>query len=276
MCGICGCGPDGASHHHHHHHDEHEHEHVLPDGRVIRHSHHHDGDVIDFAAQPVLASDGRRVLAVQRDILEANADHADRNRAIFARRGVLALNLISSPGAGKTTLLVETLKALEGRRAAVIEGDQATDLDGARIRATGTPAIQINTGKACHLDARMIAEAAMRLELAPNSLLFIENVGNLVCPAGFDLGEGARVVLASVTEGEDKPLKYPEAFASADLMLVTKIDLVDALGFDVDALVANARRVNPGLRTLRVSARSGAGMADWLGWLAQRPVTARG
>jgi hydrogenase nickel incorporation protein HypB len=298
MCGICGCdAPRGAhqdhDHHQHHHGHEHEHEHVLPDGTVVRHVHRHDShghhhhaappaasvavatDVLDYSRQGVPVSDGSRLVAVQRDILEKNDGYARFNRTVFEARGVLALNLISSPGAGKTTLLVETLKALAGRiPAAVIEGDQATDLDGARIRATGTPAMQVNTGKACHLDARMVGDAAARLDPQRGSVLFIENVGNLVCPAGFDLGERAKVVLASVTEGEDKPLKYPDAFAAADLALITKTDLSGVLGFDVEALKANARRVNPRIEVIEVSARSGDGLQDWLGWLDARRMPA--
>jgi hydrogenase nickel incorporation protein HypB len=310
MCGICGCdapagaahdhqhdhGHDHRGHNHHHHHDhghdhdhDHDHEHVLPDGTVIRHSHGHDhghshghhhpspakasasADVLDYSRQGVPVSDGSRLVAVQRDILEKNDGYAGFNRTVFEARAILALNLISSPGAGKTTLLVETLKRLAGQvPAAVIEGDQATDLDGARIRATGTPAIQVNTGKACHLDARMVGDAAARLNPARGSVLFIENVGNLVCPAGFDIGERCKIVLASVTEGEDKPLKYPDIFAVSDLVLITKTDLAAVLEFDVAALIANARRVNPRIEVIEVSARSGEGMEAWLAWLAAR------
>jgi hydrogenase nickel incorporation protein HypB len=281
MCGICGCdAPAGVHDHHHHDHDHHhgEHEHVLADGTVVRHAHHDQShhhhpapDTLDYSRQGVPVSDGARLVAVQRDILEKNDGYAGFNRTVFEAREVLALNLISSPGAGKTTLLVETLKRLSGSvPAAVIEGDQATDLDGARIRATGTPAIQVNTGKACHLDARMVGDAAARLGLARGSVLFIENVGNLVCPAGFDLGERAKVVLASVTEGEDKPLKYPDIFAASDLALITKTDLAGVLEFDTATLVANARRVNPRIEVIEVSARSGEGMEAWLGWLAAR------
>lgn len=300
MCGICGCdapasegthhhehGHDhGHDHHHgHHHHDHdhgHEHEHVMPDGSVVRHSHAParpaaSADVLDYAGRGVPVSDGARLVAVQRDILEKNDGYAGFNRTVFEARQVLALNLISSPGAGKTTLLVETLRRLAGRApVAVIEGDQATDLDGARIRETGTAAIQVNTGKACHLDARMVGDAAARLNLARGSVLFIENVGNLVCPAGFDLGERSKVVLASVTEGEDKPLKYPDIFAASDLALITKTDLSEVLGFDVEALKANARRVNPRIEILEVSARSGAGVDAWIDWMLARRAPAAG
>jgi hydrogenase nickel incorporation protein HypB len=229
---------------------------------------------LDYAGKGVPVSDPRRLVAVQRDILERNDGHARFNRTVFEARGILALNLISSPGAGKTTLLVETLKRLAGTGCAVIEGDQATDLDGARIRATGTPAIQVNTGKACHLDARMVGDAAARLDLDAGATLFIENVGNLVCPAGFDLGERCKIVLASVTEGEDKPLKYPDIFAASELALITKTDLAEVLEFDVAALIANARRINPRIEVIEISARSGAGMDAWLAWLAARRAPA--
>ena len=182
--------------------------------------------------------------------------------------GVLALNLVSSPGSGKTTLLVETIKRLKGELpVAVIEGDQQTSMDAERIRATGAPAIQINTGKGCHLDAHMTGHAVEHLKPGLGSVLFIENVGNLVCPAMFDLGEEHRVVLVSVTEGEDKPLKYPDMIRSSRLMLITKVDLLPHLDFDVDALAANARKINPGIRILKVSARTGEGMDAWVGFI---------
>jgi hydrogenase nickel incorporation protein HypB len=183
---------------------------------------------------------------------------------------VLALNLVSSPGSGKTTLLVRTLQALKGRwPLAVIEGDQETDNDAAKVRATGVPAVQVNTGKGCHLDARMVFRSFETLPIPKGGVLFIENVGNLVCPAGFDLGEAHKVVVASVTEGEDKPLKYPNMFAAADLMLVSKVDLLPHLRFDIDALIANARRVNPQIDVLQVSAQSGVGMDAWMEWIAR-------
>ncbi len=175
---------------------------------------------------------------------------------------------MSSPGAGKTSLLVQTLKELADiSPVAVIEGDQATAHDAERIRACGVPAVQINTGKGCHLDAEMIEQALPELALPDGGILFIENVGNLVCPAGFDLGEGWKVVIASVTEGEDKPLKYPGMFAACDLMLVSKCGLLQALRFDVDRLEANARRVKPEIDILRVSVETPDGLASWLDWL---------
>lgn len=214
----------------------------------------------------------RRMLEVEIDVLDKNNRIAARNRARFAARQQLVLNLVSSPGSGKTTLLTETLLRLKNRLpCAVIEGDQQTVNDAARIRATGTPAIQVNTGKGCHLDAQMIADAAPRLPLGEQGILFIENVGNLVCPASFDLGERHKVAVLSVTEGEDKPLKYPHMFAAASLMLLNKVDLLPYLNFDVEQCIAYAREVNPEIEILLVSATKGDGMDAWLEWLeAQR------
>ena len=214
----------------------------------------------------------RRMLEVEIDVLDKNNRIAARNRARFAARQQLVLNLVSSPGSGKTTLLTETLLRLKNRLpCAVIEGDQQTVNDAARIRATGTPAIQVNTGKGCHLDAQMIADAAPRLPLAEQGILFIENVGKLVCPASFDLGERHKVAVLSVTEGEDKPLKYPHMFAAASLMLLNKVDLLPYLNFDVEQCIAYAREVNPEIEILLVSATKGDGMDAWLEWLeAQR------
>jgi hydrogenase nickel incorporation protein HypB len=211
-----------------------------------------------------------RLIRMEADLLSKNDALASRNRAHFAAHGVLALNLVSSPGSGKTTLLVRTIEALKARghtALAVIEGDQQTSVDAERIRATGVPAVQVNTGKGCHLDASMVGMAFDRLHALSDGVLFIENVGNLVCPAGFDLGEAHKVVLASVTEGEDKPLKYPDIFAAAALMLVSKCDLLPHLDFDVALLVANARRVSPGIAVIAVSTRSGEGLAAWLDWI---------
>ncbi|WP_414164633.1 hydrogenase nickel incorporation protein HypB [Superficieibacter sp. BNK-5] len=214
----------------------------------------------------------RRMLEVEINVLDKNNRLAARNRARFAELGQLVLNLVSSPGSGKTTLLTETLLRLKDRvPCAVIEGDQQTVNDAARIRATGTPAIQVNTGKGCHLDAQMIADAAPRLPLEKGGILFIENVGNLVCPASFDLGERGKVAVLSVTEGEDKPLKYPHMFAAASLMLLNKVDLLPYLTFDVEKCIAAAREVNPAIEIMLISATSGEGMENWLNWLeAQR------
>lgn len=210
-------------------------------------------------------------MQVERDILEKNDRFAGANRRRFAEARALALNLVSSPGAGKTTLLVKTLEDLRGTvPVAVVEGDQQTRLDAQRIAATGVPAVQVNTGTMCHLDAQMVGDALDRVPIPERGILFVENVGNLVCPAGFDLGEAAKVVLVSVTEGEDKPLKYPYMFRAARLVLVTKVDLLPHLDFDVAALEDNVRLVNPGAGVLRVSARSGEGLDGWYRWLDAR------
>ena len=244
MCGVCGCSEgevrvEAAAHHVHHH------------------------------PQPLRDDPAERahLVSVEQDILAKNDALAGKNRAHFASHRVLALNLVSSPGAGKTTLLVKTLEQLlPEATVAVIEGDQETSADADRIRSTGAPAVQVNTGKGCHLDADMIDRAFHQLHFN-NGVLFIENVGNLVCPAGFDLGEAHKVVIASVTEGEDKPLKYPNMFAAASLMLVSKVDLLPHLQFDLEQLIANARRVNPGIAVIQVSATSGEGMERWLKWV---------
>ncbi|CNH44059.1 hydrogenase nickel incorporation protein HypB [Yersinia pekkanenii] len=214
----------------------------------------------------------RRLLQIEQDVLSKNNQLARHNREHFVKQHILALNLVSSPGSGKTTLLTTTLQRLSGQvPCAVIEGDQQTTHDAERIRATGVPAIQVNTGKGCHLDAQMVHDAAHRLDLIEGSLLFIENVGNLVCPASFDLGERHKVAVLSVTEGEDKPLKYPHMFAASTLMIINKIDLLPYLDFDIDQCIAYARQVNPDIQVIALSASSGAGMELWLEWLeAQR------
>jgi hydrogenase nickel incorporation protein HypB len=238
--------------------------------------HHH----LHFGAGPARAHvpgmNQGEMLRIERDILGKNDRLAAANRAALAAHGILALNLVSSPGSGKTSLLVRTLQTLAGRiPAAVIEGDQQTEFDAERIRATGVAALQINTGKGCHLDADMIARALPRLALADGGLLFIENVGNLVCPAAFDLGEAHKVVILSVTEGEDKPLKYPDMFAAADLMLLNKVDLLPYLHFDVARAIGYALRVNPRLQVIQTSATSGEGLDEWLAWLETRLADTR-
>lgn len=211
------------------------------------------------------------MVKIEQDILGYNNGYAAENRAMFEENGILALNLVSSPGSGKTTLLCRTIADLKDRHSiAVIEGDQQTSNDADRIRATGAKALQVNTGKGCHLDAHMVGHATEKLEPAEDSLLFIENVGNLVCPAAFDLGEAAKVVILSVTEGEDKPVKYPDMFAAAEVMILNKIDLLPYLSFDVEQCVAYARRVNPGIGVLKVSATSGEGLEDWYRWIGDR------
>jgi hydrogenase nickel incorporation protein HypB len=245
---------------------------VHEQGATPEHGHTDAQNAIDFGAGPAGAHapglSQSRMVRIERDILAKNNDYAGENRRYFSKRGIFALNLVSSPGSGKTTLLVKTIAALNGAQAlAVIEGDQQTDNDAARIRAAGAPALQINTGKGCHLDAHMVGQALQRLALGEDSLLLIENVGNLVCPAGFDLGEAHKVVIFSVTEGEDKPLKYPDMFRAADLMLLSKCDLLPHLDFDADLAVANARRVNPDIGVIRVSAASGEGLEQWREWI---------
>ncbi len=211
------------------------------------------------------------MVRIEQDILAKNDQYAAANRSWFRAKGILVLNLVSSPGSGKTSLLTRSILDLKGRYPlAVIEGDQQTSHDADRIRATGVPALQINTGKGCHLDAHMVGHAIESLGLAEKSLLFIENVGNLVCPAAFDLGEAHKVAILSVTEGEDKPLKYPDMFHAADLMILNKIDLLPYLDFDMARCLDYARRVNPGIEILQVSARSGEGLDAWYAWLRAR------
>lgn len=278
MCNVCGCGhgevrvEGGDKIHHHEHHHNNEHGHHSHDHDRGHDHHHHHGDVHDYGAGPagmsVAGMSQSRMITLEKDILAKNNTYAAANRAYFADRGILALNLVSSPGSGKTSLLVRTIELLGGRHAAyVVEGDQQTSADAERIRATGAPAIQINTGKGCHLDGHMVGHALEHLQPAAASVVFIENVGNLVCPAAFDLGEAHKVAILSVTEGEDKPLKYPDMFAASDLVLVNKIDLLQHLDFDIDAAIANARKVNPAIKVLKVSARTGEGLEAWLAWI---------
>ncbi len=273
MCTTCGCG---AGEVHIESHGPHEHEHVGEDGKVYRHvhdhAHEHTHGSLHFglgaARSHAPGMTQARMVQIERDILTKNNDYATQNRRAFEDKGILALNLVSSPGSGKTTLLVKTIEAMQGRQPlAVVEGDQQTANDAERIRATGAPAIQINTGKGCHLDAHMVGRALEKLALSDHSVLFIENVGNLVCPAAFDLGEAAKVAILSVTEGEDKPLKYPDMFQAAQLMLLNKCDLLPYLSFDVARAEENARRVNPAIEIIRISATSGDGMDEWLAWI---------
>lgn len=301
MCGVCGCGQadnrvedlhrlvphdvsaglDGTltvetgTHRHgsanHHDHaadgdDHHAQEHTHADGTTHSHSpaHAHSHD----AAPASAGGTATRLIHVEQEILARNDAIAAENRRAFHAARALVLNLVSSPGSGKTALLVDTLKRIGTAYAvAVIEGDQETTTDADRIRSTGAPAIQVNTGKGCHLDADLVRTAMARLGVPQAGILFIENVGNLVCPAGFDLGEAQKIVIVSVTEGEDKPLKYAGMFAAASLMVVTKCDLLPHLDFDIDRLIANARRINPAIRVLRLSVKNGDGMDRWMHWL---------
>lgn len=217
--------------------------------------------------------DSRRV-QIEIDLLAKNNAYAADNRRYFQQYNIVALNLLSSPGSGKTTLLTRTITDMKERfPIAVIEGDQQTSRDAERIRATGVKAVQINTGKGCHLDGHMIGHAVGELQLEADSVLFIENVGNLVCPASFDLGEAYKVVILSVTEGEDKPLKYPDMFAAADLMILNKIDLLPYVEFDVEQCIEYARRVKPRIEVLQLSATTGVGMGQWHGWIEQQRLT---
>ena len=273
MCGICGCGDTGEHHYDHEHEHEHEHGH----GHGHGHDHGHDhGHAPEHAHAHAAGLAPARMVRVEQDIMTANQRHADANRTYFAERGIFVVNLVSSPGSGKTSLLVRTVAALKAEMpVAVIEGDQQTEFDAERIRAAGAPAWQINTGKACHLDAHMVGHALEHLPSLEGGILFIENVGNLVCPAGFDLGEAHKVVILSVTEGEDKPLKYPHMFHAADLMLVNKIDLLPHVACDMELILAGALRVNPAIGSVAVSAATGEGFGAWLDWLRQGRERAR-
>ena len=266
MCTVCGCGEgettiEGEEQGHHHHHHDHG------------HHHHHGHDAVhDYGQGPAHAHapglSQARMVQIEEDILGKNNRYAAANRGWFAERRILALNLVSSPGSGKTTLLVRSIEALKDELGlSVIEGDQQTANDANRIRETGVGALQINTGKGCHLDAHMIGHALDSLKPEDGSVLFIENVGNLVCPAAFDLGEAHKVAILSVTEGEDKPIKYPDMFHAADLVLLNKIDLLPYVDFDVDKCIAYARRINPGIKVLQVSATTGEGMDNWYQWV---------
>ena len=256
--------------HVHQHADGTWHSHVHDGGSAQQGHGHAHADVAGgaFGAAHAAGMTPERMVRIEQDILAKNNAYAADNRRLLADHGVFALNLVSSPGSGKTTLLVRTIEALRGRLpVAVVEGDQQTSLDADRVRATGAPAVQVNTGKGCHLDAHMVGQALATLRPVDDSLLLIENVGNLVCPAAFDLGEAHKVVILSVTEGEDKPLKYPNMFRAADLMLLNKVDLLPHLSFDVERCIGYARRVNPNIEVMQVSATHGAGMDAWLVWL---------
>ena len=297
MCTTCGCGEGetriegdaerGHVHRHadgtvhtHTHFGEHAHDGAQAAGEAPHYRLVSDAGALHFgtgaAGTHAPGMSQTRMVRIEQDILAKNDAYARENRSRFAMRGVFALNLVSSPGSGKTTLLVKTVEALCARLPiAVIEGDQQTSRDADRIRATGAPAVQINTGKGCHLDALMVQTALERLALPDGGVLMIENVGNLVCPASFDLGEAHKVVVLSVTEGEDKPLKYPAMFHAASVMLLNKIDLLPHVEFDVARCVEYAQRINPGIRVIQVSATRGQGMGEWLAWLEQGAAEVR-
>lgn len=300
MCTVCGCSDnpkiDGKAHGHSHSHththdhshgdlshshphshshaqghaqgqghDHGDHAHPHAHGADHDHGHHHYGAGAAGVSVPGMSQS--RLIEIETDILAKNNAYAASNRRVLTALEAFAVNLVSSPGSGKTTLLCRSIEALGDQPLAVIEGDQQTSNDAERIRATGARAVQVNTGKGCHLDGHMVGHAMDELRLVPQSLLFIENVGNLVCPAGFDLGEDAKVAILSVTEGEDKPLKYPDMFTAAKLAILNKVDLAPHCDADLDAYEANLRRINPEIKVLRVSARTGEGMDAWLDWL---------
>jgi hydrogenase nickel incorporation protein HypB len=282
MCTTCGCGGNHAvietittPHYRHAERATATGPYVLgwdfhPGGRWQSQAH---------AAEPMspapFGSAQPRTIEVDRDVLERNNALAECNRHWLAERGILLVNLMSSPGSGKTTILTRTIAAWNRRTpVGVIEGDRQTSLDAERIRATGVPALQVNTGRGCHLDACMVGAAIAELDPPPGSLLFIENVGNLVCPSAFKLGETLRVVILSVTEDEDKPLKYPDMFATADLLLINKVDLAPSVKFDLARAIGHAQRVRPGLEAITLSAKTGVGFARWLDWL-ERGVAAQ-
>jgi hydrogenase nickel incorporation protein HypB len=289
MCATCGCSDDSearltdlrtgesvvlsastdfdhshAGHFDHHHPDHHHnhHNHHAP-GELGHHHHHHD-------ESHAHAHHHGTVISLEQEVLAKNNRMAERVRGWLAGRNILALNLVSSPGAGKTTLLEQTIRDLSAEvPLSVIEGDQQTLNDAQRIQATGCRVVQINTGTACHLDASMMTRALQQLDPPRDSVVMIENVGNLVCPALFDLGELAKVVVVSVTEGEDKPIKYPHMFRASEVMILNKIDLLPHIQFDVDRCLAFARQVNPRIRVIQVSATRGDGLEDWYAWLRE-------
>jgi hydrogenase nickel incorporation protein HypB len=297
MCTVCGCGQDetkidGEEHTHAHEHEyehehggkvhfhlhrrgpghEHAHEHAHGHSRQSGATHEHGlGDLhfgTGIAGVHVPGMSQSRIVQIEQDILAKNNQYAATNRRRFIEHGIFALNLVSSPGSGKTTLLTRIIERLKDKtRIAVIEGDQQTSLDADRIRATGVAVVQVNTGKGCHLDAHMVGHALEKLGLPDGGLLLIENVGNLVCPAAFDLGEAHKVAILSVTEGEDKPLKYPDMFAAANVMLLNKVDLLPHLNFSVPLAIEYARRVNPHIRIILTSAVSDEGLEEWQEWI---------
>jgi hydrogenase nickel incorporation protein HypB len=251
MCATCGCQSEGATildFHDHHSHSE---------ANGHSHSHSHQKSIVD----------------IEQDVLYQNNLLAARNRGYFEAKNILALNLVSSPGSGKTTLLEKTLNALKGQiDFFVVEGDQQTTRDSDRIKSTGTKVVQINTGRGCHLDAHMVLHAVEEMKPTGDSVLFIENVGNLVCPALFDLGEKERVVIMSVTEGDDKPLKYPDMFYSSTLCIINKTDLLPYVSFDLQKAKDYLRKVNHKLDIIELSCTSGAGLEQWYSWLASKRI----
>lgn len=266
MCQDCGCSvinqvKNHDHHHDHHHHDHdhfHSHDHLHDHDHSHTHDHHHDHDHIHTHDHETIT------LEIAQSILQKNEKLAQQNRELFTEKKLFVVNILSSPGAGKTTLIQRMLTDLKDEiKAGVIVGDLETDNDAQRLKESGSPAIQITTGTVCHLEADMVAKAAQKLNLDQLDLLIIENVGNLVCPASYDLGENCRLVLFSVTEGEDKPLKYPTMFKTADLVIITKIDLAEAVEFDREKALINIQKVAPQAQILEVSARKGLGLESW-------------
>lgn len=300
MCTTCGCSSgakttltnletgktsplrDDAPPHHHHHDHHHGHEHVHADGTRHSHAHDHDDHNHDHEhhhshehAPPRIGT--ASIIELEARVLKKNDRLAGVNRAWFAGREILALNVVSSPGAGKTTLLERTIRDLKLRNNLfVLEGDQATSADGERIRSAGAPCVQINTGTGCHLEADMVARGLEELSPTFGSIVLIENVGNLVCPALFDLGERSKVAILSVTEGEDKPLKYPHMFRAADLVLLNKIDLLPHLDFDLEKAIGNVMAANPRATIIRLSARTGEGLNLWYDWIRAQSNAVKG
>lgn len=309
MCGTCGCGSEEGgvrilmpgmqqegltdSHGHHHHHDHsHDHDHSHSHGHDHGHGHSHDHDhshshghahshshdhghthdhTHSHTDGGITLAPNKKILEVEQDVLQHNQVMAARNRGYFEALNILPLNLVSSPGSGKTSLLERTLKDLkETLDFYVIEGDQQTVNDANRISALDVPVIQINTGKGCHLESDMVFEAVKQLQMKANAILMIENVGNLVCPAMFDLGEKKRVVIISTTEGEDKPIKYPDMFHTSDICIINKIDLLPYVNFDVGKVKDYALQVNANLKFFEVSATTGEGMDTWYEWLREQ------
>lgn len=282
MCGTCGCGSEEngvtiqnpkevkTHDHHHHHHDGHTHSHEHANNHHHHdhdHSHNHDHE------HSHAHSDNhhhKTVIDLEKDILQHNDVMAARNKGYFEAKNIFALNLVSSPGSGKTSILERTLTDLKNEKSFyVIEGDQQTLNDANRIDALDIPVIQINTGKGCHLESDMVYEAVKKLNIKDNSILMIENVGNLVCPSMFNLGENKRVVIISTTEGEDKPIKYPDMFYTSDICIINKIDLLPYLNIDIEKLKSYALQVNPKLKFFEVSATTGEGMKAWYKWLKE-------
>jgi len=268
MCDTCGCGHDNTTIRTPH--EAREHEQMHRDGVPHSHDHAHDHEHQHAGDREgdAHARHHGKTIDIETDVLRENNLRAERNRGYLQAKNIFTLNLVSSPGSGKTTLLERTIEALkEEVRLAVIEGDQQSMQDANRIEQAGVPVIQVNTGKGCHLDASMVNDAIMQLNMPDTSILLIENVGNLVCPAMFDLGENHKVVIISVTEGDDKPVKYPNMFAEADVCVINKIDLLPYVEFDVAQCEEYARRVNPDLTFFRLSCRTGEGLDAWLEWV---------